>query len=149
MVGKGYKLIDFTSDGVYHYLRFEGFDHHRIIFRLKNEAETYHAAKILGYLVKVDIGYGERVKEFNKVLSALKAELKSSLVITDEPGVIKIDAEPISKYAYAIVGLYLDLGDYLLSTEGEIRVDDAKLGQHITHVAKALRDYLRAYLGVI
>ena len=149
MVDEGYSLIDFTSDGVYHYLRFEAPDHHRIVFRLRNLAEGYTSARILGYLVRISIGYGEPVQDTSKVFSALKAELKSSLILTNEPGVIKIDATVTEKFAYAIVELLIDMNDYFLSLEGEVKVDKDKLKNHIFSVAKTLRDYLRNFLEVI
>ncbi len=149
MVGRGYKMIDFTSDGIYHYLRFEGENRHRIMFRLRNLAESYQTAKVMGLLARIDIGYGEPVREFSKVWSAIKAEAKSRFIVTDEPGVVRMDADVVGKYAYAIVGLLLDMGEYITLSEGKIEVDINKLGGHLLAVAKTLRDYLKSFLGVL
>ena len=60
-VEQGYSLIDLSSDGVNHYLRFEHLpSKQRLIFQLTNMSEDLVSAKVLGW--KPTIGVDEGLK---------------------------------------------------------------------------------------
>ena len=114
MVEDGYELIDLSSDGVAHYLRFEDIDgsKDRLIFRLRNMSEDLITAKVLGRHAHVVIGYGRQVQNAAKLWDTVKSEVKSGFLDTDEPGAITTDADLSSGYIYAQIPLLLDLEVY-------------------------------------
>jgi hypothetical protein len=137
----GYSLIDLTSDGTHHYLRFENLgDRTRIIVRLTHLTASLAVSKILGQRMSAIIGYGERVGNIGKIWSALKAEMKSSYIQDAEPGTITVDGDVASGYVYCQVDLYLDIDDYV---SRDYTIDYDRLSTHIGAVTHALRRYLR------
>jgi len=137
----GYSLIDLTSDGTRHYLRFENLDDKsRIIFQLTHLTGSYSLAKVLGHRASVIVGYGERLKNIGKVLQAVKAEYKSGFIQDNEPGTISVDGDLTSGYVYVQVDLTWKIDDYI---DRRYRTDTAKLTQHITACTHALRKYLQ------
>lgn len=142
MVDAGYELIDLSSDGTAHYLRFEDIDgtKERFIFRLKNMSEDMVTAKVLGYLAHVTIGYGSPVQNAAKLWETLKSEIKSSFIDTNEPGAITTDADITSGYIYAQVPLIMNLGVYF-GDHYEVKYD--VLQKHIHSTIHVLRKYLQ------
>ena len=137
----GYNLIDLTSDGTHHYLRFENFeDGSRTIFRLKQLTGDQVYAKVLGQKANVVLGYGEKVGNISKVLSALKAELKSSFILNPEPGSIVVDGDLTSGYVYCQVDMFWSLDDII---SRDYSIDYSKLADWIRASNHALRKYLR------
>ena len=144
-VGQGWALIDLGSDGSSHLLRFDHAPSRtRLLFQVHSMAESLAVAKVLGRLARVEVGYGVRVDDFSRVFQAVKTEIKSSLLVADEPGVITVDGDLSSGYVYAQLSLLLDLDDYLT---GPLSVDYPKLQNHVGAVVHSLSKYLRGRLG--
>lgn len=136
----GFSLIDLTSDGTNHYLRFQQMEEHRrIIYQLRHLARTPAEAKVLGHVASVTIGYGERVGNLGRIWGAVKAEYKSGYIQSAEPGTVTIDADLESGYIYAQVDLYWNITDYV---DHHYAADYAKLGAHVGASVHALRKYL-------
>jgi hypothetical protein len=137
----GYSLIDLSSDGSHHYLRFENLsDKSRIIVRLTHLTASLALAKVLGQRASAVIGYGEKVGNLAKIWSAIQAEMKSAYIQDAEPGTITVDGDINSGYVYCQVDLYLDIDQYVGRDYG---IDYAKLASHIGATTHALRKYLR------
>ena len=144
-VENGYSLIDLTSDGVNHYLRFEHLPtKQRLIFQLTNMSEDIVRAKVLGRLGRVTIGFGQMVQNTGAIWQALKAEVKSGMIDQQEPGIITCDADLASGYIYVQVPLLLDLDQYFTSG---YEVNYALLQQHIGATVHSLSKYLHGRLG--
>jgi hypothetical protein len=140
-VEDGYSLIDLTSDGTSHFLRFEHLPSKaRLIFRLTNLAENLVTAKVIGRHANVVIGYGERVPDPAALWQTFKQELKSAFMDSGEPGVITADADISSGYLYVQVPLILNLDHYFV---GGYEMNIALLRSHIGATAIALQKYLR------
>ena len=145
-VKAGMLLIDLSSDGTYHHLRFEDpGDHTRIIVQLRNHAEDLTVARVLGRLASVTLGYGEKASNLVAVWNAFKTELKSVLMATGEPGVITFDADLTGGYIYAQVPLLLNLDDYI---DSNLSVNLTLLQQHIDATLHSLRKYLRGRMAL-
>jgi hypothetical protein len=141
MVERGSALIDLTSDGQNHYARFERLaDKSRVFFRLTHLTPNPVAAKVQGHLVSVVVGYGEFIDSFATVWSAIKAEYRSGLIQTPEPGTITVDADMNTRYVFVQVDLYWNAGDYV---NDAWRIDYEKLGADMDSVVHVLRKYLR------
>jgi hypothetical protein len=137
----GFVLIDLTSDGTHHFLRFEDLtDRSRILFRLTHLTPSLAVSKVLGQRASAVIGYGERVGNLAKIWSAIQAEMKSSLLREADPGTITVDGDVTSGYVYCNVDLFLDIDAYV---SRDYRVDHALLSKHVAGTVHALRKYLR------
>ena len=69
-VRRGLSLIDLSSDGTNHYMRFENMsDRSRVIIRLTHLTGSMTSAAVQGHRVGAVIGYGEKMKNFSKVWS--------------------------------------------------------------------------------
>ena len=137
----GWSLIDLTSNGSHHYLRFEEMEtHSRAIVRFTHLTPGLATAKILGQRASVVVGYGEKMKSFTAVWKALKAEYKSGLIQGDAPGTISVDGDMDSQYVYCQVPLYLNIDDYVAR---DYAVDHVRLTRHFDATLNALRKYLR------
>jgi hypothetical protein len=137
----GYVLIDLTSDGSHHFLRFENLaDQSRLLVRLTHLTPSLAVSKVLGQRASVVIGYGERVGNFTKIFSAIQAEMKSSFLREADPGTITVDGDMNTGYVYCNVDLYLDIDTYVASNYA---IDYARLATHVAGVTHALRKYLR------
>lgn len=137
----GYSLIDLSSDGTHHLLRFENLsDRSRILFRLTHLTGSLAVAKVLGQRASVIIGYGERVSNITKVWSAIQAEMKSAYIRDAEPGTITVDGDVNTGYVSCQVDLYFDLDEYI---GRDYAIDYPKLSAHIGATTHALRKYLR------
>lgn len=138
----GWSLIDITSDGTHHYLRFEDMgDHSRSIVRFTHLTPQLALSQVLGHRASVVIGYGERIKNFSKVWGAIKAEYKSGFLSGDTPGTISVDGDISSQYVYCQVPLFLCIDDYVSRS---YEIDYPKLDSHLDATTHALRKYLRA-----
>lgn len=138
---RGVVLIDVTSDGDHHYLRFEDLsDNSRRIFRMTHLTRDPAQAEVLGHRASLVVGYGERVGDIGTVMSALKSEFKSGFLASPEPGTVTVDADVTSGYVYAQVDLFWKLDDYVRS---DFSIDRERLELHIEACVHALRKYLR------
>lgn len=145
MVEDGYALIDLSSDGVAHYLRFEELaSKQRLIFRLQHASEDLVTARVLGNYARITIGYGEHVQNFSTLWSTLKSEIKSSFLVSDEPGIITTDADIQAGYIYAQVPLLLNLGPYFIN---EYEINYGLLRQHIQATFHSLQKYLQGRMS--
>lgn len=137
----GYSLIDISSDGENHYLRFENLaDRSRVVVRLRHLTGDLAAAKVLGQRASAVVGYGEKMPNASTVFSALKAEMKSGFMGSSEPGTISVDGDLTSGYVYAQVDLFLKIDDYV---QPDYTTDHAMLAEHLASCVHALRKYLR------
>jgi hypothetical protein len=144
-VEQGYSLIDLTSDGVSHYLRFELLStRQRLIFQLQNLSEDLVSAKTLGYKARVVIGYGEYMQNISQVWGALRNEFKSGFLDASEPGVITTDADLTTSYIYVQVPLILNLNQYFAAN---YQVNVPLLQSHIGATVQSLAKYLRGRIG--
>ncbi|MCO4747433.1 MAG: DUF4339 domain-containing protein [Proteobacteria bacterium] len=138
----GWSLIDINSDGTHHYLRFEDMkDHSRSIVRFTHLTPDLALSEVLGHRASVVVGYGERLKNFSKVWSAIKSEYKSGFLAGDTPGTISVDGDISSQYVYCQVPLFLKIDDYVSRA---YEVDYKKLDNDLDACTHALRKYLRA-----
>ena len=137
----GYALIDITSDGTHHYLRFEKLaDKTRVIFRLTHLTAGLATAKVLGQRASVIVGYGEKIGSIGKVMKAVKAEYQSGYMRNPEPGTISVDGDVSSGYVYCQVDMYWNIDEYV---SREYAIDYEKLTGHVSASINALRKYLR------
>jgi hypothetical protein len=137
----GCALIDISSDGTHHYLRFEDLeDHSRIVYRMTHLTGSLSQSRVLGQRASVVVGYGERVGAFQKIWKALQAEYKSGLVVSPEPGTITVDGDMNSGYVYVQVDLFLCIDDYVAR---DYTIDYKLLQDHLAASHNALRKYLR------
>lgn len=137
----GWSLIDLTSDGTHHYLRFEEMEGHtRAIVRFTHLTPALATARVLGQRASVVIGYGEKTRNFTAVWKAIQAEYKSGLLSGNTPGTISVDGDMNSQYVYCQVPLYMNIDDYVAR---DYAVDHHKLTRHFDATLNALRKYLR------
>lgn len=147
VLDNGYSMIDLTSDGQNHYVRFEDIDTgNRVIFELQHLAESLLTSKVLGHEANVTIGYGQRVRDFQKTWKAVRQEMKGGYIQRADPGIITIDADMASQYIYVMVGLIWDIEDYL-DAEDSYKVLYPKLGKDIGATLHSLRKYLEGRFG--
>ena len=140
-VKTGCLLIDITSDGSRHYVRFEhAQDKYRILVRVNNWSEDFVRAKVQGHLAEVIVSYGEKAANMATVWSTLKSEMKSAFIMENEPGIVTFDADVTGGYIYAQIPLILNIDDYL---EGTFDVDNKKLTTHLDAVVHSLKRYLQ------
>lgn len=137
----GYSLIDLSSDGTHHYVRFQHLkEQSRILCRLTHLTADLTTAKVQGHRASVIIGYGERMDDFSRIFSALRSEVKSGYIQSAEPGTIVVDGDMNTGYIYVQVDLYLDLDDYI---GRNFDVDYPVLKDHLAATLHTLRKYLR------
>ena len=140
-VRRGLSLIDLSSDGTNHYMRFEDLsDHSRVVIRLTHLTGSMTSAAVQGHRLGAVIGYGEKLKNFSRVWSAIKAEYKSGLVARDTPGAISVDGDMSSQYVYVQIRLFLKIEDYV---SRDYSIDYHRLDEHLDATLNALRKYLR------
>ena len=141
----GYALIDLSSDGTHHYVRFQNLkDNARILVRLTHLTGDLTKAKVQGHRASVIIGYGERMDDVARIFQALKAEVKSGYIQSPEPGTITVDGDMGTGYVYVSVDLYLCVDDYV---EPSYRIKYDVLKDHLGSTTHALRKYLRGRFG--
>ena len=143
----GYALIDLESSGTDHYLRFEEIaSGNRIIFRLRHHAESLLTSQVLGHEASVTIGFGQRVRDFQRVWTAVKQEMKGGYITQPDPGIILVDGDISSQYIYVEVGLLWDINDYL-DPDDPYKANYPKLTRDVGATIHALRKYLHGRLG--
>ena len=137
----GRALIDLDSDGTNHFLRFEDpEDRSRVSMAVTHLTRDVTTAKAVGQRASVVFGYGEPLKSFAKVFSAMRQEAKSGYLGSSEPGVVTFDADSESHYLYTLVPMFMDLDQYI---SPEFEVDYGKLSTHVGATVHALRKFLR------
>ena len=137
----GYSLIDLSSDGTHHYVRFQHLkEQSRILCRLTHLTADLTTAKVQGHRASVIIGYGERMDDFSRIFQALRSEVKSGYIQSAEPGTIVVDGDMNTGYIYVQVDLYLDVDDYIGKN---YEVDYPVLKDHLAATLHTLRKYLR------
>lgn len=141
----GHVLIDLTSDGTNHFVRFEDpADRSRLTMAITHLTRSVTQAKTIGQRASVVVGYGEPIKSFGKVFSAMRQEAKSGYLQRVEPGVVSFDADSASQYLYAQIDLYLDIDKFI----GEDFVPDyAELTKHVAATVHALRKFLHGRIS--
>ncbi len=145
MVAEGNSLIDLTSDGQHHYLRFEHpQNRERLVFQLTHLTGDAVAAKVLGQHASVQMGYGVYVPNARAVWQALESEVKSGFLDVGEPGVVTVDANLTTGYVYVQVELLLDLDPYFADN---YKINYSLLQQHLAAVRQALAKYLHGRLS--
>lgn len=141
----GWSLIDLTSDGNNHYLRFENFkDQSRVYYQVRHMTRTLAEQAVDGNRVGIIVGYGERTNDFARLWSTLKQELRSGYLQSPEPGTITFDADVGAGYIYVQVDMYWKMEDYVgagYETYGR------RLDRHVDACTHALKKYLRGRTG--
>jgi hypothetical protein len=138
---QGYQLIDLTSDGTHHFVRFHhGSNLSRIYYRIGHLTPDQTTARVLGHQLSLVVGYGQKTSDFTAVWKAVQAELRSGFLANPEPGTMTIDGDMATGYIYAQIDLYLPIDRYFT---GPYSVDDATLAGHTDAIVHALRKYLR------
>jgi hypothetical protein len=141
-------LIDLESDGTSHFVRFEDMQNRaRMTFRLTHLTPSLSAASVSGHQASVTIGVGRQVNDVGRLWGAMKQEFKSAFVMSDEPGIVTLDADMASGYVYAQVPLIWKLEEYLGA--GAMVPDYEKIASHIYCCEVSLYKYLdgRLQLG--
>lgn len=137
----GRALLDITSDGTNHFLRFEDpEDRSRVSMAITHLTREVTTAKAVGQRAAVTVAYGEAITRFGQVIDAMRKEAKSGYVRAAEPGIVTFDKEDESKYLYAQIDLFLDLDDYI---SPKFEVDYDKLGTAVSACVHALRKFLK------
>jgi hypothetical protein len=141
-------LIDLESDGTSHFVRFEDMQNRaRMTFRLTHLTPSLSAASVSGHQASVTIGVGRQVNDVGRLWGAMKQEFKSAFVMSDEPGIVTLDADMASGYVYAQIPLIWKLEEYLGA--GAMVPDYEKIASHIYCCEVSLYKYLdgRLQLG--
>ena len=136
----GHMLIDLSSDGTHHFLRFEHpNDSSRVLIRLTHLTGNLTTSRVQGHMASLMVGYGERVTGFGEIWKRLSSEARSGLVSRDQPGTMVTDGDVASQYVYAQVRLYMRIDDYVSS---DWSIDHDRLRDHLTACVRALRVHL-------
>ncbi len=141
-------LIDLESDGTSHFVRFEDMQNRaRMTFRLTHLTPSLSAASVSGHQASITIGVGRQVNDVGRLWGAMKQEFKSAFVMSDEPGIVTLDADMASGYVYAQIPLIWKLEEYL--GQGAMVPDYEKIASHIYCCEVSLYKYLdgRLQLG--
>ena len=137
----GHVLIDLTSDGTNHFLRFEDADDRaRVTMAITHLTRDVTMAKAVGQRASLVVGYGEPIKSFGRVMDAIRKETKSGYLGRADPGIVSFDADTESQYIYAQVDLYLDVDHYV---DAAFEIDYERLGGDVAATIHALRKFLR------
>lgn len=141
----GHVLIDLTSDGTNHFVRFEDpTDRSRLTLAITHLTRSVTQAKTIGQRASVVVGYGEPIKSFGKVLGAMRQEAKSGYIQRVEPGIVSFDADNESQYLYAQIDLFLDLDAYIAA---DLIPDYDKLEKAVASTTHALRKFLHGRIS--
>jgi hypothetical protein len=137
----GHVLIDLTSDGSHHFLRFEDLeDRARVTMALTHLTRDVTMAKAVGQRASLVVGYGEPMKSFARVMDAIRKETKSGYLGSADPGIVTFDADSESQYVYAQIDLFLDIDAYV---SDELEISYELLAGHVDATIHALRKFLR------
>ncbi|MEM9131324.1 MAG: DUF1349 domain-containing protein [Actinomycetota bacterium] len=135
----GQVLIDLTSDGTNHYVRFEDpTDRSRTTMAITHLTPNAVQGEVLGHHASVVIGWGQRVANAANVVNALKQEWKSGLVQSPEPGTVTVDGDLTSGYAYTQIDLIWALEDFVST---DYSVDSDRLTRSVRAAVHSLRKY--------
>jgi hypothetical protein len=141
----GHVLIDVTSDGTNHFLRFENTENRsRVTMAVTHLTLDVTMAKAIGQRAGLIVGYGEPIKSFGRVVEAFRQETKSGYLGRSEPGIVSFEADTESQYVYAEVDLYLDMNLYV---GGAFDIKYDLLGTHVAATIHALRKFLHGRTG--
>lgn len=136
----GRALLDITSDGTNHFLRFEDpNDRSRVSMAVTHLTRDVTTAKAIGQRAAVTVAYGEAITRFGQVVDAMRKQAKSGYVKTAEPGIVTFDKDDVSKYLYAQIDLYLEIDEYISPA---FEVDYEKLTRAVAACVHALRKFL-------
>ncbi len=134
-----------TATAAHHQLRFEEPETHaRVTVALEHLTPDVASAKMIGHRASAIIGYGQRVKEFNKVGQAVRQEVQSSFVLSPEPGTVTFDADLSSGYVYAQIDLLLELDRYVAE---DLAVDHDLLRRHLASVVYTMKMFVQSRFG--
>ncbi len=137
--------VDSTATAAHHQLRFEEPETKaRVTVALEHLTPDVASAKMIGHRASAIIGYGERVKEFNKVGQAIRQEVQSNLVMSPEPGTVTFDADLSSGYVYAQIDLLLELDRYVAE---DLEVDHDLLRKHLAAVVYTMKSFVQSRFG--
>ena len=133
-------LIDLTSDGSNHFLRFERLaDKSRCFFQIRHLTQTLASARVEGNRVGVIVGYSERTNDISRLWGTLKQEFRSGVLASPEPGTITFDADMNTGYVSVQIDLFLKIEDYV---DSSLRINPAALTRDVSATLNALRKYL-------
>ena len=128
-----------------HQLRFEEPEtQSRVTVSLQHLTPDVASAKVVGHRATAVIGYGQRVKEFQKVGQAIRQEVQSSMVLSPEPGTVTFDADLSSGYVYAQIDLLLELERYVSE---DLSVDHDLLRRHLASVVYTMKTFVQMRFG--
>lgn len=134
-----------TATAAHHQLRFEEPETKaRVTVAIEHLTPDVASAKMIGHRAGAILGYGERVKEFQKVSQAVRQEMASSFIVSPEPGTVTFDADLSSGYVYAQVDLLLELDRYV---DDELAVDHDLLRRHLASVVYTMKTFVQARFG--
>lgn len=134
-----------TATSAHHQLRFEEPETKaRVTVALEHLTPDVASAKMIGHRASAIIGYGERVKEFNKVGQAVRQEMQSNFVLSPEPGTVTFDADLSSGYVYAQIDLLLELDRYVAE---DLSVDHDLLRRHLASVVYTMKTFIQSRFG--
>lgn len=137
----GRALLDITSDGTNHFLRFEDpNDRSRVSMSVTHLTRDVTTARAIGQRAALTVAYGEAITRFGQVMDAMRKQAKSGYVKSAEPGIVTFDKEDESKYLYAQIDLYLDVDDYI---SPKFEVEYEKLTLAVSACVHALRKFLK------
>ena len=145
----GQVLIDLTSGtgavavsaagSSNHYLRFEDpATRARTTIALAHLTADPASAEVLGHHARVEIGWGQRVASPGQVIQAIKQEIQGNLIQSAEPGMVSIDGDVASGYAYTQIDLIWALEEFV---SDDYSVDHDRLRRHIDAVTHSLQKY--------
>jgi hypothetical protein len=134
-----------TATAAHHQLRFEEPETKaRVTVALEHLTPDVASAKMIGHRASAIVGYGERVKEFNKVGQAVRQEMQSNFVLSPEPGTVTFDADLSSGYVYAQIDLLLELDRYVAE---DLAVDHELLRRHLASVVYTMKTFIQSRFG--
>lgn len=134
-----------TATAAHHQLRFEEPETKaRVTIALEHLTPDVASAKMIGHRASAIIGYGERVKEFNKVGQAVRQEMQSNFVLSPEPGTVTFDADLSSGYVYSQIDLLLELDRYVSE---DLSVDHDLLRRHLASVVYTMKTFIQSRFG--
>jgi hypothetical protein len=136
----GYSLMEISSDGTHHHLRFEQIETaSRLVYRVTYLTDTLPVAKVMGHRASVIFGYGERLTDCAVDVPLTEAE-RYGLEAMPAPGTLVLRGEEGTEYIYAKVELTLDISRFV---HGDYSVDTDLLAEHVRVTSEALQAYLR------
>ncbi|MGI9605481.1 MAG: GYF domain-containing protein [Acidimicrobiales bacterium] len=138
-LANGFALIDLTSTGRNHALRFANAEAgSQITLGLEHLTPTAAEGEVLGHHARVEIGWGQRVADAAAAHAAVAEELSSGSMGNAEPGSVKVEADAATGFAHTKVDLIWAIEDYVAR---DYTVDDEALRRSMAAALHALRSY--------